>query len=373
MRRGQRLILLLYGTAMLILAETLGFGHMHGDTADAVVILSATGIGCVLAAVGLYLANCAEQLPSKRWIIAIVVVLVAQWALLFAVPMQSKDLEEAARALEFFIPLTVVAVMFALARPRHFHASGRQLLGASLVGAMLAGAAMILLTLGLNITESANGGWEVVTGKAQWITHEYDVAKLLPEGRISSWVRELFEVGGYAVYLLALAAGVAAIVFILSRRLSVVSLSRSRFLPWLGGAACFATFFVYNDIYWGWQSVIWESRDTDPVVWYPAAGVALWLVAPVCVLWMIVAAVRKAQSSHALRMLQVAQLPIAGFNFQLMPAYLEHELNIPGLLLLMIGSQLLAWGCIGILLFAENEGASQAVSPEQPTNVAAAR
>ena len=65
-----------------------------------------------------------------------------------------------------------------------------------------------------------------------------------------------------------------------------------------------------------------------------------------------------------------AQLPIAGLNFVLMPDLEGGVIYLPGLALLMMGSQLLTWGCLGVLLFAENERSSVHGAPKLATSVA---
>ena len=87
---------------------------------------------------------------------------------------------------------------------------------------------------------------------------------------------------------------------------------------------------------------------------------------------MVVVAARKAEILRAVSVLQVAQLPIAGFNVLMIPMYFEREaLDIPGLGTLMIGLQLLTWGCLGVLLFAEDELATENRDPKLGRKIAA--
>jgi hypothetical protein len=375
MRRNERVFLLAYGIAMLALAGTLRFESSDHNGWYAMVS-GATASGFVLAALGFQFQKDGEPAPSKRWVMSILLMVVLQWLVLFFdfPSLHFSAAREALWPIASLIPFAAVALAFSRARPRHFHSSGRRWREAALVAAMLGGAMLILLSLLLKTTDGAKG-WQILAQRAHWITFEYNVARILAEKLPASWdVSALFAVGGCAMYLLALTVGAAAIAWVVLRRGRVQRLGRSRWLPWLAAGSCFATFYLYNDIFWGWQAVLWDDlwQAVQDTVWHPAAALALWLSAQICVLWMVVVAARKAEILRAVSVLQVAQLPIAGFNVLMIPMYFEREaLDIPGLGTLMIGLQLLTWGCLGVLLFAEDELATENRDPKLGRKIAA--
>src|SRR5512146_1453632 len=147
MRRGVCVFLLQYGTAMLILAGTLGFGHKYHDPWY-FVLLGTTAAGCMLAALGLYFAKRSEPITSKRWIAGILLAIIAQWALLFLLDLpdvNSIDVKGAVKSIAFLVPFAGIAFLFSCAQPRHFQPPGRQFLQMILLGTMLVGAVLVLL------------------------------------------------------------------------------------------------------------------------------------------------------------------------------------------------------------------------------------
>jgi hypothetical protein len=358
---------------MMILAATLGLRSSYFP--DDAVVLGTTGAGCTLAAFGLYFAKDDEPVPSTRWIMSILLVIVVQWVAssirnavypLFA-------LEEGLPSIAFLIPFAVGAFVLSRARPRHFQCASRRWLALVPFGAMLAGALLILLTLALTMSEKTPG-WKIVAQGARWITYEFGLARLLPEA-YTSWVRVLLAEGGWTVYLLALIESVIAVCWIVNSRASIQRLSRSRWIVWLGVASCFTTFCVYNGVFWAWQTFrfSWGLQtlpDSHYAIWPDLVAPVLELAAVAGVLLIVIAAARQKETWRGLSLVQVAQLPLAGFNFLMMPAYFG-EAYLPGLALLMMGSQLLTWGCLGVLLLVEKETAFDRVSRNQTTNMAA--
>jgi hypothetical protein len=365
MRRSIGLFLLVYGSAMMVLAAILGFEHP--DHAQYAVFLGATPAGCILAALGLYRATDTEPNPSKRWMTCILAALLVQCAALF-LTFPEVHIDEKALAVESILSLAVFltfAILFSVVRARRFLQQERRKLRAPVIGAVSAGAVLILLTLGLKTTERASG-WLIVAHGAPWITYEYDIARILPEMSAASFMRGIFAAGGYAIYLLALLEAITGIVLTVRWRAGGRQQRRTRWLPWLAGASLFTTFYIYNDVFWGWQSAHWDtSLNLISSVLCPAAGLILWLTALVGTLWVVVRAALQQAGSHQLQILQIAQLPIAGFNFIMMPAYFQGDmfLDFPGLGILMIGSQLLTWGYLGVLQIAENEQAPERANP----------
>jgi hypothetical protein len=352
MQRIQRLFVLLFGLAVIAFAGTLGFRPSYQYAAK---VLGATGAGLVVAALGMYFAKDEEQLPSKRWVAGILLLILVQMATLFPRVSELLDLKESLRSMEFLVPFAAIAFLMSRARPRVFHGAARRALKAAPEGVMVAGAALILLTLALTTTDEGTG-WQIVALKKQWITYDYDLAGLLaPRYIAANLIRPLFAVGGYAVYLLALISAVVAVGWVARSRAS--KLRRPTWLLWLAVASGLATFYFYNDIYWGWLAVILDAGEEK---WPAIVGLVLELVAVAGVLTMVVAAARRKETWRELSMLEVAQLPLAGLNFLLMPDLEGGLIYLPGLVLLMIGSQLLTWGCLAALLVAANEDASSA-------------
>lgn len=340
---------------MIAFAGAVGFRLQ-----DAGSVLGTTGAGLVLAAGGLFFAKDDERLPSKSWVMGVLLLIVAQVVLLFPHIADLDDVKEALRSLKFLVPFGVVAFVLSRARPGPFQRSGGRLLRAVPAGAMVAGAVLVLLTLALTTTDEGPG-WQILALKKQWITYDYDLAGLLAQTyKSATSIRPVFAVGGYAVYLLALISAIVAVGWVVRR--SAFKLERTPWLPWLAVASGFITFYIYNDIYWGWMAVVLDSGNAR---WPAVAGLALQFAAMVSVLLMAIAVARGKKAWRELSLLQVAQLPIAGFNFLMMPDLEGGLIYLPGLALLMMGSQLLTWGCVGALLMAANENGAGRVDASE--------
>jgi hypothetical protein len=322
-----------------------------------------------VAALGLYFTNRDEPSPSRRWIWGVLLILLLDWALLFShfPAVNFDDAKDALLALPCLILFAAVAVLFLGMKLIHFRGAQRTALARILIGSMAAGAILILISLFLETTEDAKG-WQILAQEARWITYEYDLAGAFPDTSPGAWVRDFYAVGGCAVYLLAVVQAITVGGALVSRRTQLRTLSQSPWLPWLAAASCFTTFYIYNDIYWGWLAVFMDESADDWPTW---CGLALQFGALLGVLLAVIAAVRRRDSWRALSRLQVAQLPIAGFNFMMMANYFQRgAVYLPGLAILMIGSQLLTWSCLGVLIFGENETASEGVHSEQGTKAA---
>jgi hypothetical protein len=366
MRQRERVFLLMYGIGTMVLAGALG---IRGESQDPTVILGSTGASCTVAALGLFRTNRTEAVPSRRWIWGILLIVLLEWAVLFThfPDVNLDDAKDALLALPGLILFSAVALLFLGARPIHSQGARRMALARIMIGSMAAGAVLILLSLLVETTERA-AGWQIVAQKARWITDEYDLARVLPDTFPGSWVQGFYAVGGCAVYLLAILQAIMVAGALVSCRAQPRTLSRSPWLPWLAAASCFTTFYLYNDIYWGWLAVLMDRSEVDWSTW---CGLALEFGALLGVLFAVIAALRRKDGWRSLSRLQVAQLAIAGFNFMMMANYFQRgAIYLPGLGFLMIGSQLLTWSCLGALIFGESEKAPEGVRPEQETKAA---
>lgn len=360
MQSTQRTFVLLYGLAMIAFAGTLGFWPSYHDGE---VVLGTTGAGLIVAALGLYFAKNGERLPSKGWVMGVLLLLVVQLVMLFPHISDLDDLKESLQSVAFLVPFGAIVFVMLCARPKSFQGSGRRILRAMPALAMVTGAVLILLTLVLTTTDGAPG-WQILALKKQWITYDYDLAGLLADRyNAANWIRPLFAVGGYAAYIMALVGAVVAVGWVARSRRSMQALYRPSWLLCLAAASALTTFYFYNDIYWGWTAVILDSGHAK---WPAVAGMALELAAVLGVLLMALAAARRKETWRELSLLTAVQLPIAGFNFLMLPSYFEGGIiYLPGLALLMMGSQLLTWGCMGTLLAAANEDGSRSAEASQ--------
>lgn len=359
MRRSHCLLVGTYGAAMMALATVLAFRPSFHDSAK---VLGSTGACFATAALGLYFAKQDESTPSRLWMFALVIVAIAQWvALWFHAPSEFRsDFSEASPALWYLIPFLFAAFAFSRLRPGHFHGPSRRWLAVLLPGAMLTGAVLILFTLAFTTTEHG-AGWQIITLRDHWITYDYNLSAFLPDTPLAHSLRTLFAVAGCAAYLLALALAITAAAAVVMHLASLPRLARSRWTQWIGAAGCLTTFWLYNDIYWGWQAVLLDADEAN-ALWPATTCLLLEFAAGAGVLPIVIAELRQKGMGYGLWMVQVAQVPLAVLNFILMPELEGGLIDLPGLVLLMMGLQLLTWAGLGILLAGPVHHAAESVS-----------
>jgi hypothetical protein len=148
-----------------------------------------------------------------------------------------------------------------------------------------------------------------------------------------------------------------AMVFWLSVfRVSFRLLGPSRLFARFAAVFTFAVFWVYTDIFWGWKYLGSQS------LWSSYLGTALWLIAPLFVLVLLIPMTLRQGETWRLQTILLLQLPVAAFNYSMMPDYFGKAalVHLPGLGLLMIGLQLESLACLGMMMLPVPEPASGA-------------
>ena len=228
-----------------------------------------------------------------------------------------------------------------------------------LLMAILAGGASVFSSLGLNLTSANPGwadvsqpGWQVLLGKASWITTLAHLAPNSYQGPQPDRFSAMYAWCGWAAYLLAIVATVLLLLRTTVVRGSIKSLSQAPCIPALGVAFNFVLTFIYTDIFWGWHFTL--------RYWAVPYAMVLWLAAPIAALIFVLPTLWRPADTSRLKFTLLLQTPIAAFNLIMFPHYLHSsrfglDLNIIGLTFLMIGLQILSWAAFLLLDLRKTE------------------
>jgi hypothetical protein len=245
-------------------------------------------------------------------------------------------------AIVFAVASIVVFFVFRNEKRSRRPAAWRKLV----LAVLMASAGLVFSTLFLPVAEIGSG-WAIVLGKSQWITDQYNVAGSW-SGPGKDWLQAVYGPIGHLVYLISLAATVAMagwLVFVLA---SSKHLRSSRILACFAATFNFIVFWVYTDIFWGWHYLSTQSA------WSGYLASALWLAAPAFVLVLLLPVALRQGETWRPQTLLILQLPVAVFNYLLMPLLFERgEVYLPGLGVLMIGLQLESWACTALMILQD--------------------
>jgi hypothetical protein len=243
-----------------------------------------------------------------------------------------------------------VAVVLLQVLPSRPPASTGKLQRRLISGLLLVGAAMVLSSVFSRIANLGVGrGWDVVTRRASWVTSGFNVASGL-FGPTIEWLQGFYAYAGFVVYLLTLASTVAVLALLVRNRFSSVCFHESTFGLSLSVIVNLCGLSLLNDIFWGWHF------DLSNIAWTAVTGTVLWLVMPMYATWLLAPAIWGKREPWRLKAFLVLQVPIAAFNFLMLPAYFgEQNLGIPGLGILIMGVQLESWACLMLLIPAARD------------------
>jgi hypothetical protein len=342
-------------TAALILAESV---PRYSHAAESWFWYWQVPAAYLVLTIGTFIHKAAEFELSRRWILALLMLsLTGAIATCLPGSNNSPSIEETATIFAFLLPYCVLSLAVFSLTPGYFRVQRRWVSFVS-IGAAFTGVVLILASLVRETTISAVG-WRILVQKDRWITSEYNVTAGFLDGRLA-W---FFALAGSVLYLLILTDAVLIAIWILKLHGSNQRLGSSRFFIGLAASSTFLTYWLYSDIFWGWQTVAWYVlADVDRNLLLAVVGLVLWLAGPTFACWLIVHAPRNGSGRRTLLTIQALQLPIAGFNFTLVPSFFGQDFftDFPGLGLLIIGSQVLTWACIVLLIAGGGEKTGKA-------------
>lgn len=356
MSRTSRLLVLLYALAMLAQAA----GSYAASPSDLLTVWSFSGAvaaAYLVLALGYIFSRKITREPSLPWLAAALVFILTLWSETFfkngsPTPDDLKNIPQYTGPWIVFIAVSI-SLYFALRKGKGTAnpASSRMFL----VALWAVGAVFVALSLVLDITDDATG-WQVVLRRAPWITQYHNVATSDSDPSIE-WLQPIYGNAGYIVYLLALVLTLAVALWLVVALARLKGWQSSRALASSAALFTFLVFWLYTDIFWGWHSLVPESR------WSALLCTALWLAAPLFVLAYLAPVSLRQGETARLRTLLVLQLPVAAFNYATLPTYFSSASggpSFPGLGTLMMGLQLQSWACIALFTFASNKAEGSA-------------
>ena len=368
MTRIHRVCILLYALAMMILItgllfqERLASGSSYGELWFP---WGATASAYAILAIGYLLKKNPGPGPSTPWLVAVVVCVVSQLVVIFTsdVVLEKHDLV----SLLTFLPLPLIYLfvsgwlLAALNKTKRTRPTPAR--SGFLLAALIAGSGLVLASLALNTTD-ADSGWAVILGRSPWITSVYNVWSDVFWGPTIKWIQPFYALGGYAIYVLALASTIAMMAWLFACRLNSARVRRSRLLAGFTLVFTFCAFWIDTDIFWGWHF----GLSNHP--WAAVLATALWFAAPLFAIILLVPFFNRQSETWRLGMIVILQVPVAAFNYVMMPNILrafipDPLINLPGLAMLIIGLQLESWACIALLTLPT--AAREAAAPPLPS------
>jgi hypothetical protein len=347
MKLAFRIALFAYAAAFAIVA--FGVYSLHSDNALWPSTAS-TALAYLFFAIGYAASRGPDRNPSRLWVtlgfLATCLLLgPILLSLFYETPIPSEYLR-----LTVVIP-SVVLVYLAIAvlmlrdmRSAGPHLRLRRILVPIL---LLSGAACVFYSLRLQVTDTDHPGWDIIRGKTPWITAHISVATGLFTGNELSYLHP-FYAHGRIIYILALLATVALLIWFAVARFSINRRRDSSLLTVPAIALILAGFWVVTDIYWGWHFDLHESP------WAAIIATALWLTAPILAAVLLIPLHWRGRETWRLYAFVLLQLPIAAFNvMQLQAYYGSDSLHFEGLGTLIIGLQLETWACLDLLAHRE--------------------
>jgi hypothetical protein len=344
MSLASRFFMFTYAAAMAAVAAGLYAQH-NGDYLWP--LTAAIAFFYFILAVGYTVSRDRERAPAPVWLVIAFVsllLLFAQLSLVLLSP-DRPELKEL-RPLLMVAPVVLSYLVLAMFMLRDFrlketHYRLRQIL---VPLALVAGAALVFSSLPLMINLNQASGWNVLLRRADWITSHINVGTPLFTGNEIKWLQPIYAPGGYIIYLLALLATVAILLWVAVGRISIDRPRNSSLLTLPAVIICIASLWVTTDIFWGWHFELSATR------WAAVLATVLWLAGPLFGAVVIAPLLWKRRETWRLRAFLLLQAPIAAFNLLQLPAYFGSDsLNIDGLGTLIIGLQLESLACLDLL------------------------
>jgi hypothetical protein len=161
-------------------------------------------------------------------------------------------------------------------------------------------------------------------------------------------------VAGYVLYAVAILAALGTLVWLVRTSFSSARLRSSPVLPVMGAVTMLSALWGVSDIYWGWQF------NLDRVRWASWLGFACWIATLGFGFIVVLHIARWPGGNKNLCNLMLFQVPLALFNFHMVPEYIYYSLGggifsvpLAGLGLLLLGLQIESWAYAALLLGRE--------------------
>jgi hypothetical protein len=231
---------------------------------------------------------------------------------------------------------------------------------------LVVGAVLVVSSLFLQVTftnhHGGNGpppptGWRLLLRQVRWVTAEIGLTRDIDD-RATGIPSVVFDVTGYVLYAVAIVAALATLVCLVRARFGSARLRSSRILPAIAAATMFSALWSVSDIYWGWQLTL------DRVRWAAWLGFTCWTATLGFGLAAVLGIVRAPSYAKNLGNLLLLQVPLALFNFFMVPDYIHDSLApgwnilpLAGLGLLLLGLQMQSWACASLLMGRSGAGA----------------
>jgi hypothetical protein len=223
------------------------------------------------------------------------------------------------------------------------------------------GASLVVSSLFLQVTLTRNGsggsplptGGRLLLRQVRWVTAEIGLTQDIDD--LATGIPSVaFDVAGAVLYAVAVLAALATLVRLVRARFASTRLRSSRVLPVTGAATMLCALWAVSDIYWGWQFSL------DRMRWAAWLGFACWTATLGFGLTAVLRIARASGGSKNLHNLMLFQVPLALFNFFMVPEYIYYSLGggifpvpLAGLGLLLLGLQMQSWGYAALLLGRE--------------------
>jgi len=374
MTRTFRAFILLYALAMVVI--TIEMRRSFSTKFELWFWIGEVAVTYVVLTLGYLFSRNAEWEPSVLWLLVALGFIVSGLAAVIASdsPHSARDLICDVLASAGVLSYLGISIWHYLALRNRARTSYLDRYRKLALSALIAGIGCVLSSLFLGITVGDGTGLSLVLRKASWITREINCLSDF-SGSATDWLKPVYGPGGHVIYLLALSTSLGAIVWLIASRASTQPVRSPRLFAGLTAAFTLSIFWIYTDIFWGWEGVVcWHGlvfidASTEAAPWSAVLATALWLVAPLFALVLLVPLAWRPGEIWRLWTLLIFQAPVAGFNYLMMFHYfpiphIADSLNIPGLGVLMIGLQLEGWACIGLLILQQAEAKSASVAQQ---------
>lgn len=207
-------------------------------------------------------------------------------------------------------------------------------------------------------------GWDVISRKGSWVTAGFNVGSGL-FGPAIGWLQPFYAYAGYFVYFATVASTIAMLTLLASNHFSLGCLRDSTFGLSLLVIVNLCGLSLLNDIFWGWHF------DLSNIPWAAVIATVLWLAMPMFGIWLLAPAIWGKREPWRLKSFFVVRVPIAAFNFLMLPAYFgQQNLDVPGLGILIIGLQFESWACLMLLIPAARDAQVYEIVPERRAEAA---
>ena len=259
----------------------------------------------------------------------------------------------------------IVAAVLLRVLPSQVSATSGKVQRRLIPGLLLIGAAMVLSSVFFRVANLGVGtGWDVILREGSWVTAGFNVGSGL-FGPTIGWLQPFYAYAGYFVYFVTVASTIAMLTLLAINRFSSGCFRNSIFGLSLSVIINLCGISMLNDIFWGWHF------DLSNIPWAALTATVLWLAMPIFGIWLLAPVIWGKRESWRLKSFLVVQVPIASFNFLMLPAYFGRQnLDVPGLGILIVGLQLESWACLGLLIPAARDARVYEIVPARPAEAA---